>query len=153
MNELDMKNIWIGVVILIAILLTIAFYTWSMSTVLQCIFFIIGAGWAYIIPAALVTVMVRYFTKVRHPWTVHDKLTLVVPFIVWVICFFGWPSNKSLSNLGIEPFFLGCSMILSPIVKHLLGSRIDEKRLSLFTIFLLSFMGISIWLWMPSLPE
>ena len=153
MNRQDLNNIWIGLIIFIAILLTIAFYTWPMSTVLQCIFFIIGACWAYLIPAGLITGLARYFTKTSHPWTVFDKIILVVPFMVWVICFFAWPSNKSLSNLGIEPFLLGCAMIISPIVKHLLGGGINEKRLSLLIVFLISFIGISIWLWMPSLPE
>jgi len=148
-----MKNIWIGILILIAIVLTIAIYTWPMSAVVTYILFFLGACWAYLIPAVLVTGLARYFTKVRHPLNVEDKLIFVIPFMVWVICFFAWPSNKSLSNLGVEPFLLGCSMILSPIAKHLLSSRINEKRLSLFIIFLISLVGISIWLWMPPLPE
>ncbi len=153
MKRLDIKNIWIGILILVAIVLTIAIYTWPMSAVVTCILFFLGACWAYLIPAVPVTALARYFTKVSHPWYVEDKLMLVIPFMVWAICFFAWPSNKSLSNLGGEPFLLGCLMILSPIGKHLLGSRINERKLSQSMIFLISLVGIGIWLWMPPLPE
>ena len=153
MKRPDIKNIWIGILILIAIVLTISLYTWPTSIIVTYILFFLGACWAYIIPVFLITVLARYFTKVNKPWNIEDKLILAIPFIVWATFFFVWSSNKSLSNIGVEPFLLGCSMILSPIAKYLLGSRINEKRLSLFMIFLISLVGIGIWLWMPPLPE
>jgi len=116
-------------------------------------YFFLCAYWIYLIPSLPITVLCWYFTKNRRRWYIEDALILIVPFIVWAICFFAWSSNKSLANLGVEPFYLGCSAALSPIVKYVQNRRIDERKLSFFMIVFISFIGIGLWLFMPALPE
>ena len=75
-----------------------------------------------LVPFAVVGLPIWIFGQRRVSWTIWDFLVPVLPFLIWWGLAILNHFNKSLSNL-IELFYIGLIILLSPIVRLIVGKR------------------------------
>lgn len=114
----------------------------------------IGALWVmFVLPAIIICGPVWFFGKHRVSWTLLDYSGLIVPFILWAILISINDFDKSLSNGVVEPFFLGCSIAITPIIRLVFGKRFNKWLVAGISLVGLCLVALGLWLFVPGLPE
>jgi hypothetical protein len=113
-----------------------------------------GVLWvSFVLPAIIICVPVWFFGKHRVSWTLLDYSGLIVPFILWVILVRINDLDKSLSNAVVEPFFLGCSIAITSIIRLVIGKHCNKRLIAGMLLVGLCLVAFGLWLFVPGLPE
>ncbi len=107
----------------------------------------------YLLPAIFVIGPVWYFGRWRVHWMATDYGILVFPFVIWFSLTYLSSQGKSLSNVFVEPFCIGLSLPLAPLVRILSKHRLNERMLSWGLLAILLVVSIVVYFSMPLLPE
>jgi hypothetical protein len=106
----------------------------------------------YLVPLLPVAGPIWFFGRRRVQWCRWDFAVTLMPYIVWMAAMFINARDKSLSNL-VEAFYLGCATSLVPIIRVLVGQRLNQKVLSVGLLVMACMTGIVLWAFAPGLPE
>ncbi len=106
----------------------------------------------YLVPLLLVGGPVWFFGRRRVQWSRWDLAVILLPFAVWAVLNMINDTGKSLSNL-VEALWLGCFAALAPIVRVVVGGRVNQTLLALGLLVGVCLVAIGLWAFVPSLPE
>ena len=123
-----------------------------MNAVLETIEIVLVAWGLYLLPFLPVAAAIRFFGQKRVQWNRWDFSLIVLPFAVWTVAMMVPVRDKSLSNL-VEAFCLGCAAPLSPIVRVVVGQKVNQERLAVGLLVIVCFVAIGLWAFVPWLPE
>lgn len=109
--------------------------------------------WAYyLFPLLLIGGIVGYVGRFRIKLVWLDYLLLILPYWCWGILMYYGDERKSLANL-VEAFWLGCIVILIPVIRVIIGRRFNEKIVSALLLTMMSIICILFYFLIPALPE
>jgi hypothetical protein len=106
----------------------------------------------YLLPFLLVAGVVWFFGQKRVKWNRWDFSVIVLPFAVWALAMMIPVRDKSLSNL-VEAFWLGCAAPLSPVVRVMVGQKVNQNFLAIGLLVTVCLAAIGLWAFVPGLPE
>ena len=124
----------------------------KMSIALQ----IVAIAWIIqaVIGSLLSAPIVLLFWKRAH-WTRETLLAFVIPFSVWLILHLTPLSSgkKSLSNVFVEPFYIGIAIAVMAVVNAMIGSRFRYNYVLKLQLLCLCLAAIGVFFFTPALPE
>jgi hypothetical protein len=114
-------------------------------------FFALACTWValFLIPS----IPVIYFGRRRAQWQLWEVAALVLPYWSWVVCNFVDQRGKSLSNVAIELLCLAVAVPLAALLRVAIGHPRWRWIVSAVLIGALVSLAISLWAFVPWLPE
>lgn len=116
-------------------------------------YMVIFVSWFfYLVPLIPVAAPVWFFGQKRVQWNGWDFALAALPFATWAILMMVDATEKSLSNL-VEAAYLGCIAIPVPIVRVVVGKKLNQKILAFVLLVGVCLVAIGLWAFVPGLPE
>ena len=114
--------------------------------------FLLAISPLYLVPLLLVSGPVWFFGRRQVQWNQWDFSIVLLPLAVWVVAMIVNDAGKSLSNL-VEALYLGCVASLVPIVRAVVGERVNQRLLALALLVGVCLVAIGLWAFVPGLSE
>jgi len=103
-----------------------------MNELLLLPLFVVGMWLAFFLPGGLLAGLCLLLGRRRVQWFKWEYALLVVPYLVWLLTFFGicaigGGDGKHINNALGEPLLLGFGVALACIMRVLEGNRFNQK--------------------------
>lgn len=106
----------------------------------------------YLVPLIPVAAPTWFYGQKRVQWNRWDFALAALPFAIWAILMMVDATGKSLSNL-VEAAYLGCIAIPVPIVRVVVGKKLNQKLLAFVLLIGVCLVAVGLWAFSPGLPE
>lgn len=108
---------------------------------------------SFLVPAGPALAGCWFFGRRRVTWEKWETAILLAPYLVWLILVIIDCKGKSLSNVIVEPFCLGCGVALACITRVAVGRKLNEETVAIALFVASCVLAIALWAFVPALPE
>ncbi len=104
---------------------------------------IILIGWLfYLVPLLIVAGPVWFFGRKRANWTIGDFSVVVFPYVARCVASFWY--LQSVAGFVVGGVLMGCLASLIPVLRLIVGTRVNEKALAISLLALLCFLPVGL---------
>jgi len=83
----------------------------------------------FLLPAVLLSVPIWLLGRKRAGFRRWEAIALILPFIIWLLCFQLLPGSKSLRNI-VEALVLGCAVPIGVLSRVIVGGNLNRNLMA-----------------------